>query len=56
MVCGNIFSTHTLSNHKSYEAEILREGSSPPTFHVSRVTSHVSHVEEEKSQNGGASR
>ena len=33
-----------LLNHKSYGADILREGSLPPTCHVSCVMCHVSHV------------
>ena len=46
ILCENIFRTPSLPNHKSYEAEIWKEGSPPPPdmCHVSCVTCQVSHV------------
>ena len=40
--CGNIFRTPSLPNRQRQGAEILREGSSPPTGLVSCVTCYVS--------------
>ena len=36
--------TLSFPNRKSWRAEILREGSPPPTCHMSCVTCHASHV------------
>ena len=36
--------TPSPSNHNCWEAEILSEGSPPPTCHMSHVMCHVSHV------------
>ena len=57
MVCENIFKNlyifnkPSFSNHKSYGAEILREGSPYHTCHVSGVTCHMSRVKCHLSQN-----
>ena len=42
--CGNIFRAPSLTNHPSYGDQNLREGSPPPTCHVSHVTCHESCV------------
>ena len=39
-----IFKTSSLQNRMSYGGEIVIEGSPPPTYQMSRVTCHVSHV------------
>ena len=44
ILCEYIFLTPSLPNHKSQGADVLREGSPPPTCHVSHVTCHLSHV------------